>query len=117
AVAVVGLLLAVAGAVTGFAYLRDDPMEYNMRKLQNEAAGNTEMYRASRISERVIGAKLEASMVVLCENLKQVRELKKVLIERRDAAAPDEKPLEAVHTLLDFVPDEQEKKLPTLMAL
>jgi hypothetical protein len=56
-------------------------------------------------------------MVVLCDRLDQVRPLVRALEARRDAAPPGEKPFEAVHTLLDFVPEGQEAKLPTLVAI
>jgi hypothetical protein len=45
-------------------------------------------------------------MVVLADRVDQVVPLKKTLEARRDAAPPDDKPLEAVHTLFDFVPNE-----------
>jgi hypothetical protein len=113
----VGAALAIAGVVVGVLYVKSDPMEYNMRRLQNDLGGGAEMYRVSGIAEHILGAKLESSMVVLCDRLDQVVPLKKTLEARRDAAPPDDKPLEAVHTLFDFVPDEQEEKIPTLEAL
>jgi len=43
-----------------------------------------------------------------------VPELKKALEDRRDAAPPDLKPFEGVHSLQDFVPADQAAKIPLL---
>jgi hypothetical protein len=115
--ALAGLGFAIAGVVLGVRYVRSDPMEYNMRRLQNDLGGGAEMYRVSKIAEQILGAKVESSMVVLTDRLDQVRPLKQTLEARRDAAPAGDKPLEAVHTLYDFVPDEQDAKLPTFKAL
>jgi predicted RND superfamily exporter protein len=56
-------------------------------------------------------------MVLLVDRLDQVKPLKKALEERRDAVPKSERPFEAVHTLLDFVPDDQAAKLPIVEKL
>jgi predicted RND superfamily exporter protein len=109
-----GVLVAIAGAAVATRYVRSDPMEYDMRRLQNDMGGGQEMYRVSGIAAGVLGAKLESAMVILCDRFDQVAPLKKQLDARRDAAPPDAKPFEAVHTLLAFLPSDQEAKLPVL---
>ncbi|HYQ14664.1 MAG TPA: MMPL family transporter, partial [Polyangiaceae bacterium] len=42
-----GVGLAVLGLLTLFYYVRADPLEYDMRKLQNDLGSSSQMYRAS----------------------------------------------------------------------
>ena len=109
-----GVVLAIAGGALAVRYVRGDPMEYNMRRLQNDMGGGREMYRLSGLAAGVLGAKLESAMVVLCDRFDQVEPLKRVLDARRDAAPPDAKPFEAVHTLIEFLPQGQDAKIPVL---
>jgi len=109
-----GLVLAIGGGALAVRWVNADPMEYNMRRLQNDLGGGREMYRLSGIAAGVLGAKLESAMVVLCDRFDQVEALKKELDARRDAAPPDAKPFEAVHTILEFLPRDQDAKLPVL---
>jgi predicted RND superfamily exporter protein len=112
--AIAGVLLAIGGVVLGARYVQSDPMEYNMRRLQNDVASSAEMYRVASAAAGILGAKIESSMVLLADDVNDVVPLKKMLEARRDAAPPEEKPFQAVHTLFDFVPDDQASKLPVL---
>jgi predicted RND superfamily exporter protein len=113
----VGVGVAAAGYFALGPYLRADPMQYDMRKLQNDAGESRDMYRASTLARDVLGTQLEDSMVVLCDRLEQVKALKHALEARRDASPSEGKPFEAAHTLLDFVPDGQEQKISIALAL
>jgi predicted RND superfamily exporter protein len=115
--AVAGVALAAGGVLALGPYLRADPMQYNMRKLQNDAGESREMYRVSALAADVLGTQLEDSMVVLCDRLDQVRALKRALEIRRDASPAGDKPFEAAHTLFDFVPESQEQKIDLALAL
>jgi predicted RND superfamily exporter protein len=123
-IAIAGAGLAAVGFLGLAHYLRADPMEYNMRHLQNDLGGSREMYRVSALAEGVLGARLENAMVVLCDRIDQVPLLKRTLEARRDSM-PDQahgeadggRPFEAAHTLLDFVPPEQDQKIPIALAL
>lgn len=114
---IAGALLAVVGVVLTVRYVRSDPMEYNMRKLQNDLGGASEIYRVSALARDILGANTESGMVVLADRVDEVKPLKQSLEARRDAAPADHKPFEAVHTLFDFVPDDQPAKLPILAHL
>ena len=59
-----GVALALAGLVLVVPYVRADPMEYDMRRLQNDLGQSAEMYRLSRVASEVLGANLEGAMVV-----------------------------------------------------
>jgi uncharacterized protein len=116
-IAVLGILLSIAGLAGIVPYIRSDPMEYDMRQLQNDLADTKELYRVATLAADILGAKLESSMVVVAERLDQVAPFKRLLEERRDRAPRGQKPFEAVHTLLDFIPESQEAKLPHLAEL
>ena len=114
-VAIVSLLLAGAGAVAFGLWLRADPIDYDMRHMQNDLGGGKELYRVAARAADVLGYNTESGMVVLANTPEEVPELKKVLEERRDGAPPDLKPFEGVHTLQDFVPSDQQAKIPLLL--
>ena len=114
-VAIVSLLLAGAGAVAFGLWLRADPIDYDMRHMQNDLGGGKELYRVAARAADVLGNNTESGMVVLANTPEEVPELKKVLEERRDGAPPDLKPYEGVHTLQDFVPSDQQAKIPLLL--
>jgi predicted RND superfamily exporter protein len=114
AMAILSLVLAAAGAVAFVLWLRSDPIEYDMRHMQNDLGGGKELYRVAAKAAEVLGNNTESGMVVLANSPDEVPELKKVLEERRDAAPPEIKPFEGVHTLQDFVPPDQAEKIPIL---
>ncbi|HET9155732.1 MAG TPA: MMPL family transporter, partial [Myxococcaceae bacterium] len=113
-VAIVSLLVAGAGAVGFGLWLRADPIDYDMRHMQNDLGGGKELYRVAARAADVLGNNTESGMVVLANTPEEVPELKKALEDRRDAAPPDLKPFEGVHTLQDFVPPDQQAKIPLL---
>ena len=114
-VAIVSLLLAGAGALAFGLWLRADPIDYDMRHMQNDLGGGKELYRVAAKAADVLGNNTESGMVVLANTPEEVPELKKALEDRRDAAPPDLKPFEGVHTLQDFVPSDQQAKIPLLL--
>jgi predicted RND superfamily exporter protein len=113
-VAIVSLVLAGAGAVAFGLWLRADPIDYDMRHMQNDLGGGKELYRVAAKAADVLGNNTESGMVVLANTPDEVPELKQALEERRDAAPPDLKPFQGVHTLQDFVPQDQQAKIPIL---
>ena len=102
----------------GFAlWLRADPIDYDMRHMQNDLGGGKELYRVAARAADVLGNNTESGMVVLANTPDEVPELKKALEDKRDAAPPELKPFEGVHALQDFVPADQEAKIPLLEEL
>ncbi len=112
--AILSLVLAAAGAVAFVLWLRADPIDYDMRHMQNDLGGGKEVYRIAAKANEVLGNNTESGMVVLANTPEEVPELKQALDQRRDAAPPDLKPFEGVHTLQDFVPPDQAAKIPLL---
>ncbi|MGZ6076379.1 MAG: efflux RND transporter permease subunit [Myxococcaceae bacterium] len=117
AMAILSLVLAAAGAVAFVWWLREDPIDYDMRHMQNDLGGGKEVYRVAAKAADVLGNNTESGMVVLANTPDEVPELKRSLEQRRDAAPPDLKPFEGVHALQDFVPPDQAAKIPLLEEL
>jgi len=114
AMAVLSLVVAAAGAIAFVLWLRADPIDYDMRHMQNDLGGGKELYRVAARAADVLGNNTESGMVVLANTPEEVPELVKTLEARRDAAPPDLKPFDGVHALQDFVPRDQEAKIPLL---
>jgi predicted RND superfamily exporter protein len=117
AILVAGTVLACAGIAVATPYVRSDPMEYDMRRLQNDVGQSAEMYRLSHLAGNILGANLEGAMAVALDRVDQVAPFVQTLEARRAAAPETAKPFEAVHSILDFVPRDQDKKLPVLFEL
>ncbi len=114
---VVGAALACIGIAFAVPYVRSDPMEYDMRHLQSDLGHGAEMYRLSHLAGGILGANLDSSMAVALDRVDQVEPFVQTLEARREVAPANAKPFEAVHSIMDFVPRDQEKKLPLLLEL
>ncbi|MEZ4315121.1 MAG: MMPL family transporter [Polyangiaceae bacterium] len=113
-----GILLAIGGTVLTVQYFRGDPMEYDLNNLQSQQSDRAkEEQRLISLAKSITGYVGLDGMAILVERPEQVEPLKSALLARRDAAPEELKPFKAVHTLQDFVPKEQEKKIPVLLAL
>jgi len=117
AIALVGGLLAAVGAVLTVLYVRSDPMEYDTNKIQSDRHAVAEVHRLFHVAVSLTGFVGVNGMAVMTDRLDQVAPLKAALEARRDAAPADAKPFKAVHTLEDFVPRDQQDKIPILMQL
>jgi predicted RND superfamily exporter protein len=111
-----GLLVAVIGAVATAQYVRHDPMEYDLRKVQNDRSKTEALYRAGDYADKVLGSS-QGAMVVVTDTPAEARELMEKLQARYDAAPEGDKPFVALHSLWSFIPSSQEEKLPTFLAL
>jgi uncharacterized protein len=114
---VAGVALVGLGALSLWRYLHSDPLEYDMRRMQNDLGDNAEMYRASKLAGDIMGARLDGAMVMLADRPEQAPMLARTLQARRDAAPNALKPFQAVHSVFDFVPPEQAEKLPLALEL
>lgn len=116
-ITVLGALLALAGAVLTVHYVRSDPMEYDTNRIQSDRHAVAEVHRLFGLAVGLTGFVGVDGMAVMTDRLDQVAPLKAALEARRDAAPTDARPFEAVHTLQDFVPADQEAKIPILAKL
>jgi len=116
-VALIGTGLVFAGLALTALYIKRDPIEYNMRKLENDKTTTAEVYRASALALQIIGSRNESAMVLLADSVEQVDDLQAALRARRDAAPKGDKPFHDAHTLNDFVPADQASKLDLLRGI
>ncbi len=115
--ALCGVSLAALGLASLVHYVRSDPLEYDMRRMQNDLGDSSEMYRASKLAGDIMGANLDGAMVMLADSPEQTQLLTRALRARRDAAPPGLKPFEDVHSVFDLVPTDQAEKLPILLKI
>ncbi len=116
-ITIVGVLLALAGLVLSVFYIRSDPMEYDTNKIQSDRRAVAEVHRLIHLAINLTGFVGLDGMAIMTDRLDQVAPLKSALEARRDAAPPDAKPFKAVHSLQDYVPADQEAKIPILRQL
>lgn len=116
-VAAVGVVLTLVGATLTYLYATSDPMEYDTNKIQSDRSQNAEIHRLMGVGIHTTGYIGLDGMAILVDRLDQVAPLKQALEARRDAAPADQKPFKAVYSLQDFVPPDQEAKVPLLMKL
>jgi hypothetical protein len=116
-IAVVGVVLALAGAVRSIHYVQSDPMEYDTNKIQSDRHSVAEVHRLFHVAMGITRFVGLDGMAVMTDRVDQVPALKAALEARRDAAPADAKPFKDVHALQDFVPTDQEAKIPILLQL
>jgi uncharacterized protein len=109
-----GIALVLVGSVAGVLYVRRDPMEYDLRATENDPHKNGELHRVWDGVIDIVGGGHEG-MVVLADTPEDAHALERKLQADYDAAEDASKPFWAVHSLWDFVPDDQEVKDPLLL--
>ncbi|WP_437321036.1 efflux RND transporter permease subunit [Sorangium sp. So ce385] len=114
---VAGLALAAVGLVATVAYVRADPMEYDLRNLRNDESARAEQIRLSALAEEITGYVGTDGMAILVDRPEQVEPLRAALYARRDAAPEGAKPFKEIYALQDLVPKDQEAKIPLLLEI
>ncbi len=109
-------LVAIAGTAATVRYVVRDPLDYDTRTMETTDPSGAELQRAWRVCNGVLGAS-QGAMVVATDSEADARSFAAVLRARWDAAPADRKPFVAVHVLADFVPPDQDAKLPIARAL
>ena len=111
-----GVLVVLLGLVTSYRYVRRDPMEYDLRAMENDPYKNSELHRVWDGVIDIVGGGHEG-MLVLADTPDDAHMLEKKLQADYDAAEEASKPFWAVHSLWDMVPDGQEAKDPVLLEI
>jgi predicted RND superfamily exporter protein len=114
---VAGTALALAGFAVTVAYVRADPMEYDLTRLRNDEHARAGEIRLTKLSEDITGYVGSDGMAILVERPDQVEPLRKALYARRDAAPAGKKPFKDVHSIQDFVPADQPAKIALLLGI
>jgi hypothetical protein len=97
--------------------VKNDPMEYDMRRLRNKETARAADSARSEKAERITHYVGASGMAILVDKPEQVAALRKELHRVRDAAPADKKPFKEVYALQDFVPEEQAAKIPILLKI
>ncbi|AUX42748.1 hypothetical protein SOCE26_041810 [Sorangium cellulosum] len=116
-ITVAGLALAAAGVVATVAYVRADPMEYDLRNVRNDEQARAAQIRLSALAEEITGYVGADGMAILVDRPEQVEPLRAALYARRDAAPEGAKPFKEIHALQDLVPGDQAAKIPVLLEI
>jgi len=118
AIAVIGIAAGIAAMVVSYRYVKKDPLEYDLSKLENDDLPNQSS--ASKLGEGITeltGRSGQDGMAIMTDRLDQVKPLVAELYKRKDAAM-EKKPLfppfSKVVSIFDFIPDDQAKKLELL---
>jgi uncharacterized protein len=111
-----GAAIAIVGAGATFRYVARDPIEYDLAKVQNDKATRVDLQRTWDVITAILG-QFPGAMLVLADTPEQAQELQQILQRRWDEAPAGAKPFEALHSLQNSVPTDQERKLPVLLAL
>lgn len=117
AIVAVGLAAAAVGFTALALYLRSDPMEYNLKNLRNDESARAEQIRLTKLAEEITGYVGADGMAILVDRPEQVEPLRRELYARRDAAPQGQRPFEQIHALQDFIPKDQEAKIPVLLEI
>jgi len=115
AVLLVGLGVTLASAALAWRYVANDPMEYNMRNVDNAPMDRpSEARRLMGLANGLLPSLGLDGIALAVDRLEQVRPLAAALEQRRDASARP--PFGSVVTIYSLLPTDQEAKLAKLRA-
>jgi uncharacterized protein len=113
-IAVLGVALTGIAALITVRYIVQDPFEYNMRNLENDASATQSA--ATRLGvgmTDITGRTGQDGMAIMTQRLAQVRPLLAEL-EKRRVAGGKNPPFQKVVSIYDLVPDDQPEKCELL---
>jgi uncharacterized membrane protein YdfJ with MMPL/SSD domain len=109
-----GIGLAIIGGALTVRYIASDPLEYDLGRLENDAAAvESAATRLGSGMTEITGRTGQDGMAIMTERLDQVRPLLAEL-EKRRTAVTNPPPFQKVVSIFDLVPDDQEEKLALL---
>lgn len=115
AVALLGVVSALAATWATYRYVKNDPLEYKLSRLENDPGAPS---RASQLGEEVTaitGRTGQDGMAIMTERLDQVIPLVTELRRRWAAAPADQKPFSKVVSIYELIPDRQDEKVKLLL--
>jgi hypothetical protein len=114
-VAIASLLAGVAAVSATVRYVRRDPLEYDLGKLENDqlAAHSTAATLGHDLTD-ITGRSGHDGMAIMTDRLDQVRPLIAALEARRQAAPASSPPFSKIVSIYDLVPDQQAEKIEVL---
>jgi predicted RND superfamily exporter protein len=115
-IAVLGVVVAIGGTASAVRFVYSDPMEYDLRKTETDRSQTADLHHAWAVAREVLGAS-QGALAIATDSADEATALADALRARWRAAPAADKPFVAVHALGDLVPDDQEGKIPTLLAI
>lgn len=112
-----GGVLVAASAVASYRYIKADPIEYNLGRLENDASAvQSAATRLGVGMTDITGRTGQDGMAIMTERLDQVKPLLAEL-EKRRLAGGASPPFQKVVSIYDLVPDDQEEKVRLLQEI
>lgn len=111
AVLAAGMLCGVVATVAAVRYVREDPFEYDMRNVRNDAPSPTSARAIARRIDPIVGRMGREGRALLADREDQVPMIVAELERRRQAAPAGEKPFGRVVSIQDLLPKDQADKL------
>ena len=108
-----GATLVLAAALS-LHYFSNDPLEYDMRAIRNDAPDKGSARQLARRVYPLVGRLTREGTAIVVDRLDQVAPLEAALNARRNAAPAGQKPFERVVSAFDLLPQDQEEKLALL---
>ena len=110
----VGTGLALVAVLLTVRYVASDPLEYNLGRLENDAASvESAATRLGADLTEITGRSGQDGMAIMTGSVDQVKPLLAEL-EKRRRALTDPPPFEKVVSIFDLIPEDQEEKLRLL---
>jgi len=114
-IAVLGIGSAVAATVVTYRYVKADPLEYQLWKLENDEGAPSAASKLGEAVGGITGRTGQDGMAIMVDKIDQVKPLVAELNKRWEAAKADEKPFSKVVSIYNLIPDEQEQKIKLLL--
>jgi len=106
----IGAIATCGATVLAVRYIKQDPFEYNLGNLENDArAVESAATRLGNGLTEIAGRTGQDGMAIMTERLDQVKPLLAEL-EKRRLAGGNAPPFQKVVSIFDLVPDDQEEK-------
>ncbi len=116
-VVALGLALVAVTTVATVRWVKNDPMQYDMGKLENDPGAPSAATKLGAQISQLTGRLGNDGMAIMVDRVDQVKPLTTALYARRDAAPDGQRPFGRIVSIHDLVPDEQAAKIPLLKAI
>lgn len=114
--AMLGALVAVVGTISAARFVLGDPMEYDLHKTETDASQSADLHHAWTVAADVLGAS-QGALAIATDSAAEATDLATALRARWKEAPKNDKPFARVEAISDLVPEEQQAKMPALLAI
>lgn len=114
-IAGLGIVSALAAVVLTYRYVKKDPLEYELWKLENDEGAPSAASKLGEDVAAITGRTGQDGMAIMTERIDQVQPLVTELRRRWELAPADKKPFSKVVSIYDLIPDRQDEKVKLLL--